>query len=223
MVGSAARAGRRAGPGCSRHSAISASRQHRQRTGSRRPRSWPVGLRRSRGCAGSGLGRTVGRPTCRARAGPAVGDGCDAAWSRARQQRSRPPPDGSGLLPGCGSSRELATGRLPDRGKAACDPRCGVVRVGLLVGGPSGGTPGESLVHPLHRRAGRSPARISRTDAPRGRADDPGHPRLRPQRFVQPAVGPHAGAAVLRDVPGSQAVAAFAGRGDRRGRVLRPV
>ena len=166
VVGSAARKGRRAGPGCSRRSATSASRQHRQRTGSRGPRPWSVGLRRSRRCAGSDNGRAVGRPACQARVDPAVGDGCDAAWSRARQQRSRPPPDGSGLLPGCRSSRELATGRLPDRGKAAGDPRCWVVRVGLLVGGPSSGTPGEPLVHPLHRRAGRSPARISRTDAP---------------------------------------------------------
>src|SRR5215468_1457288 len=194
--------------------------------------TWPRGGGRT-GTGGPGRAHGSGRHDHRASRSALRGPGGPAEAGlaaarpvgrpRAGQRPARAAPGAAGLLHGGGHRRDLAAGDLAVRRETPGYQGRGRLRMGLLVAGPRGGAPEQPVVHPLDRRAFRGPARVPRPDAPRGRADAAGHAGVRPQRLVQSAVDPHARADVLRHVPGGAAVAAHAGRGGLRGRVLRAV
>jgi hypothetical protein len=121
------------------------------------------------------------------------------------------------VLSGRGDRRHLAQGDLSGRCPAV-DTRRRRLRLGVLVGCPAGDPPRRSVGHKLPRGPRRHPTGLPHADAAAGAADDPGHASLRPERVLQPAVH-----RLPRHVPGRPAVAADWFRGDRRGRVLRPV
>ena len=117
------------------------------------------------------------------------------------------PAGAAGRLPDHRAGRHLAPGQLPV-GQAAEHPGRRRLRLGLLVGGPPAHPPVQPVGHQLPGRAGRVESRLPHPDAAARRADDPGHPGVRPQCQLQPAVHPVPRRALLPDVPGRPALAA---------------